>query len=116
MSDVCQTCGLCCDGSLFTIVPLATDEDVPSILPIITRADGSRAFRQKCPALAGTCCTVYEARPQACQRHECLLFRAVTDKEVDLGEAAAVVARAKALIAEASPRTKAYLALNFGLR
>ena len=114
VSSVCQACGLCCDGSLFTVVPLGNEESVPAILPVIQRADGSRVFRQRCAALTGTRCTVYDARPSACQRHECLLFDAMASKEITAQEALEVVRKAKELIAARSDQTKTYLTFHFG--
>lgn len=101
---VCQSCGLCCDGTLFDFVPLIEREQVPSPLVVLRDEAGARIFRQCCTALSGTSCSVYTSRPSACRVFECLLIESVKDGEIDLDSALEVVARAKSLI-EAVDRT-----------
>ncbi len=88
LEALCQSCGLCCDGSLFTRVPLGVDEVVPhDALAVVTNEKGGRHVPQRCAALSGTVCQVYGQRPLACRRYECLLFGALREGEVSLGEA-----------------------------
>lgn len=104
LSTLCLACGMCCDGNLFTQVPLAEDEATrlrERGLPVISREDGSPALRQRCDALAGRCCTVYAERPAACQRHVCMLHAALAADELSLPEALAIVEKAQALLAAA---------------
>jgi Fe-S-cluster containining protein len=126
MSDLellCQACGLCCDGTLFTRVPLAPDELVPEAALGVVRTDtGARHVPQRCAALSGTVCRVYAQRPLACRRYECLLFGALCGGEVSLPEAVTVVQRAQALAARARldatlvPEREEYLRFHFGRR
>ncbi len=101
---VCQSCGLCCDGTLFDFVPLIEREQVPSPLVVLQDHSGARIFRLGCVALSGTSCSVYTGRPSACRVFECLLIESVHDGEIDLESALEVVARAKSLV-EAVERT-----------
>lgn len=104
LSTLCLACGMCCDGNLFTQVPLAEDEAVRLRgrgLVVIPREDGSPALRQRCEALAGRCCAVYEARPAACRRHVCMLHAALAADELSLAEALEIVAQAQTLLAAA---------------
>lgn len=98
-SRLCQACGLCCDGTLFDVVPLVGEEPVPELLGVGLAPDGTRRFRQRCRGLEGTCCTVYKARPEACRGYVCLLHEALREDEVDVESALEIVARAKELIA-----------------
>jgi hypothetical protein len=103
LSTLCQRCGLCCDGSLFTHVPLQAGEVAAArrnALDVVERADGSPALRQRCAALEGARCTAYAERPDACRRYHCLLFSALSEGEVSLPEALGVVDQAHALIAK----------------
>ncbi len=129
--QLCQACALCCDGTLFTLVPLTAEDVVApgTTLTVLTRENGSRALRQPCTALQGTCCGEYAQRPFACRRYECLLFEALRAGEVSLGGAMEVVQRAKALVADVRPsladarlqasgapeyqKAEAYLAFHF---
>lgn len=101
LSALCLRCGLCCDGTLFTQVPLAAGEVVR--LPVLVREDGRAALRQPCAALEGRCCTIYEERPASCRRFRCMLQTALAETEVSLAEALAVVDEAHALLAAVAP-------------
>src|SRR5690349_19207300 len=74
LSTLCQRCGLCCDGTLFTHVPLQDTEAAPLQalgLPVKEREDGTRVLPQRCAALEGRRCTAYSARPEGCRRYHC---------------------------------------------
>jgi len=114
LESLCRACGLCCDGTLFTRVPLAAGEVVPDAeLEVRTTEQGGRYVPQRCAALGGTVCGVYARRPLACRRYECLLFGALRENEVSLGEALQVVARAKELT---GAEQADYLTFHFGRR
>lgn len=103
LSTLCRRCGLCCDGNLFSHVALAEGE-VEVVrrrgLPIVARDDGTAVVRQRCPALHGRTCTIYDDRPASCRRYRCLLFAALADHELSLAEALAEVDAALARIAD----------------
>lgn len=114
LEALCRDCGLCCDGTLFTRVPLAAAEVVPeAALGVRTTEQGGRYVPQRCAALAGTVCGVYAQRPLACRRYECLLFQALRGGEVSLSEARELVARAKSLRGD---EQREYLTFHFGRR
>ncbi|MBL9103336.1 MAG: YkgJ family cysteine cluster protein [Myxococcales bacterium] len=102
---LCRRCGLCCDGALFTSVPLADGEIEPARrhgLVVVTRGDGTAGVRQRCAALRGDeGCAVYEVRPGCCRRYRCMLLRALDEGEVSPTEALAVVEEAHARLAAA---------------
>lgn len=102
LSTLCQHCGLCCDGTLFTHVPLRSTEVEPLRalgLPVKEREDGTPILPQPCAALNGRCCTAYAERPEGCRRYHCQLFSALSEGEVSLPEALAVVDGAHARLA-----------------
>lgn len=94
---LCTACGLCCDGTLFSVVHLAADE-VDRIPLAVIAGHVPPAFRQPCPALEGTRCAIYATRPGACRRFDCLLLHALRSGELSAAEALAVVAEARARI------------------
>lgn len=102
MSTLCLSCGLCCDGTIFDVVPLTERERVVVTrlgLPVIMRASGP-AMPQPCEALDGLACQVYVSRPAPCRAFHCALYGAVGADEVDLSEALGVIREAHALLAE----------------
>jgi hypothetical protein len=68
--DLCLSCGLCCDGSLFWAVPVKQGEDVPAPLD----ADGR--LSQPCACFNGAC-TIYPDRPAACRTFDCRVLQTV---------------------------------------
>lgn len=101
-SDLCRRCGLCCDGTLFSHVPLEhaeVDAARRHGLEVVRLAGGAPALRQCCPALHARQCSVYGARPQGCRRYGCRLLGALTRQTVSLEQALAVVEQAHALLA-----------------
>ena len=68
--DLCLSCGLCCDGSLFWAVPVEQGEDVPALL------DEDGRLRQPCTCFNGVC-TIYADRPAACRTFNCRVLQTV---------------------------------------
>jgi hypothetical protein len=98
LSSLCQQCGLCCDGALFTFLPLSAGEgERMRALGARTEQgrDGRLALLLPCAALRGTCCGAYEQRPERCREYVCELGKAVVRKERSPEAALAVVAEAK---------------------
>jgi Fe-S-cluster containining protein len=118
LATLCQSCGLCCDGSLFGRVTLATEEVAAARrrhLPVL--ANGS-AFEQPCTALASLdgagerrVCSVYRDRPRACRGFVCRLHARHRREGGPLEPRIATVRRVRQLIAdlEISGRTPADL-------
>jgi uncharacterized protein len=116
LERLCRACGLCCDGTLFTRVPIGPRELVPEAsLAVVTNDRGARHFPQRCAALSDTGCQVYSQRPLACRRYECPLLGAVRGGEVSLEEGLGIVEKARALVrqgASASERD-GFLSMHF---
>ena len=68
--DLCLSCGLCCDGSLFWAVPVEQGEEVP------VQLDAAGRLRQPCTCFDGTC-TIYAGRPAACRKFDCRVLQTV---------------------------------------
>lgn len=91
---LCTHCGLCCDGSLFGDVELASrkEADGLTILGLEIDDDGDgEVLVQPCRALQGTRCGVYAHRPECCRTFACRLL-------LDAGSGAVSVERARTLI------------------
>lgn len=104
LSNLCQSCGLCCDGTLFAFVPLKTAEEEATArslsLPLFERDNGVCAFSQPCQMLKGASCAAYEKRPEACRKFICNLYAAVAENEVDVYDALEVIDQAHEKLAD----------------
>ena len=99
---LCTRCGLCCDGSLFADVELASGDEASALEVMGLEIeddddDGGGLLVQPCGALKGRRCSIYPHRPDCCRMFECRLLQ-----EVKRGMAG--VERAKEKIAEALKR------------
>ena len=99
-SELCQACGLCCTGHLFSWVRLKAVELTPLEklgLPVIRNDPRQRGFLQPCPMWNGTC-KIYESPhyPSGCRSYNCKLLRELLDESAELEEALRVVKQAKA--------------------
>ncbi len=117
-SELCQRCGLCCDGTLFTRTPLQAEEveALRALSPRPVDEACGHGLAQPCAALEGTRCTIYAGRPAACRRYACLLHGALAEGEVGLDEALAVVDEARARAAAGGEGLAAFLEHHFGRR
>ncbi len=99
---LCTRCGLCCDGSLFADVELASTDEA-SALEVLgleiedADEDDGDLLLQPCRALKDKRCSIYRHRPDCCRTFECRLLQ-----EVKRG--AVTVERAKEKISEALTR------------
>ncbi len=107
LGTLCRSCGLCCDGSLFTHVPLEAEE-VERLralgIPLQTRRSGAQVLPQRCGALEGRDCRIYADRPSECAAYKCLLADALLRGDVTLEFAQATVRKAQRLVAEGHAR------------
>jgi hypothetical protein len=99
-SDLCRSCGLCCDGTLFGKVRLQP-EDVQEPLRlagiIVISDDTESRFKLACAAHQHGCCQVYASRPSNCRGYQCRLLVRFTKGAVTWAEAAVQIGRLRRL-------------------
>ena len=107
-SDLCLDCGLCCDGAIFTSVVLADDEvEGAKALGLAPYIEDDRAyFGQPCPRFSGIC-EIYADRPLRCREFRCVLLKRLDEREVEWGEAQALVREARRLAVQAEAASPA---------
>ena len=78
---LCTRCGLCCDGSLFADVELASVQEATGLEILgldVTHDDGEAKpglLSLPCRALVGRRCSIYAHRPACCRSFECRLLQ-----------------------------------------
>jgi len=116
LAMLCQSCGLCCDGSLFGRVGLEPEEVEPARKMRLRVLDGGKGFEQACSALAPLegergrrICSIYPARPRACCRFVCRLYERHRREGGPIEQRLVAVRRGRELVAylEASGMTAA---------
>jgi Fe-S-cluster containining protein len=99
--DLCEGCGMCCNGTLFNYVTLVPD-DLPKLakypqLKLIVRNE-QETFDEGCVLHTGTGCGAYEDRPDTCKRYVCNVLRGVQREELTEEEAVLIIKEGKALV------------------
>ena len=100
-TDLCRSCGLCCNGMLFDYVPVeeAEIERLAELGFAIWRGkDGAPRFDHPCPKFCGEC-AIYLERPESCKRYRCELLKKLEAGELSFAGASEIVGEAKDMIA-----------------
>jgi len=112
---LCTRCGLCCDGSLFADVELASTDEAATLevmgleIEDADEDDGGLLL-QPCGALKGKRCSIYPHRPDCCRTFECRLLQKVKGGAVGvelargkIAEALKRIERVQQLIVQVGP-------------
>lgn len=96
-SDLCLSCGLCCDGTVIGYVQLTQDE-MPALKKIMEVEDmvGNGFFLQPCSSHCNGC-SVYAARPKQCASYKCDLLKSVEERKLGYDAAINVTEMVKQL-------------------
>ena len=83
-SNLCTSCGLCCDGTLYKRAPLVPEDDREALEENATEVvvwEGEDYLALPCPANDCGVCQMYSIRPTVCRSYKCkLLKRALENK------------------------------------
>ena len=85
VSELCPSCGLCCNGVLFGDVELRRGDNAKHLAELgmeLSRKGRKECFNQPCTCFDGKWCQIYPERPQRCRRFECKLLKQVQAGEV----------------------------------
>jgi len=99
---LCISCGLCCDGTLFSSVQLFDGDDKTALLDAgasmrLDETDGLQKTYMKlgCPAHQEGRCQVYATRPKHCRQFKCKTLLAVENGQLPIEKARSRIAEAK---------------------
>lgn len=97
-STLCQSCGLCCNGSMFSYAQISLNEKerIERLeIKVYERSPKKFVFDFPCPKLENSKCTIYSDRPKKCVGYFCLLAKNVIkgSKSLDLAEKKVQIAK-----------------------
>lgn len=99
--QLCLSCGLCCDGTIFADVKLS-DADHLLLKQLAVKGQASplsprrcKSLRQPCPAFQGGKCVIYEHRPGHCRNFDCALLQRAASGEVSPIQAQSIIRTCK---------------------
>jgi hypothetical protein len=93
-------CGLCCDGTFLSGVPLKPDDEVAPLKAVginIVSENDLTVFKLPCAALKNCACTVYANRPQRCRTYKCELLKRFERDDISQQSALEIIDKVKSL-------------------
>lgn len=99
LSQLCTSCGSCCDGTLFHRARLKPEE-LEQAKRNGLRVIQDKGFELPCPRLENKCCQVYDTRPHVCKSFRCKLFARHRDEGGPIEARLLVVQRFRAAMAQ----------------
>ncbi|MFO7880819.1 MAG: YkgJ family cysteine cluster protein [Bacteroidales bacterium] len=91
-SNICLSCGFCCEGVLIGFVQLDKEElPVMRALKDIEEFENSGLFFQPCANLDADGCNIYSQRPRQCDLFKCEILKAIENKSLDFDSALEVI-------------------------
>ncbi|WP_207431694.1 YkgJ family cysteine cluster protein [Sabulibacter ruber] len=90
-TNICLSCGLCCDGTVIGFVQLDREE-LPLLRDIIDieNTNGEGFFLQPCNNYCDGC-TIYSKRPKQCASFECGILKSIEKQELDFDAALDII-------------------------
>lgn len=86
--DLCTSCGMCCDGTMFDHVQVKPDEQTRLAEHFTLHRNATGAvFDQPCPHARHQRCMIYELRPHTCRTYRCTTLTAFQADEITHAEA-----------------------------
>ena len=94
-TNICVNCGLCCDGSYLTFVPLRNGDNQEALEKAgiaLYQEKSSVCFDLPCPAYHNGICMVYNDRPVVCREYQCGLLIKHNNGRIDTANALTLIA------------------------
>jgi len=98
-SELCTSCGLCCQGILEKAAVLEPEEVELAreldLEPFVTRDDINK-FHLPCPLIEGNVCPVYMSpHPNVCREFQCILLDQLLSGEISLEASLKIITKIK---------------------
>jgi Fe-S-cluster containining protein len=90
-TNICLSCGLCCEGVVIGFVQLGREE-LPALRDIIDveNSNGEGFFLQPCKMYCDGC-TIYARRPKQCASFECGILKSIEKEELGFDSALEII-------------------------
>ncbi|WP_210465768.1 YkgJ family cysteine cluster protein [Rufibacter roseolus] len=90
-TNICLSCGLCCDGTVIGFVQVGCEE-LPLLRDVIDieNTNGDGFFLQPCKKYCDGC-TIYSRRPKQCASFECGILKSIEKQELDFDSALDII-------------------------
>ena len=92
--NLCQDCGLCCDGTLFDSITFHPQDALQPLQVAgfsFQQKENEQYFLQPCAAHKNQSCTIYKHRPKVCREFQCQLLLQFQSGKISLEKAKAIV-------------------------
>ncbi|MGB8354599.1 MAG: YkgJ family cysteine cluster protein [Chthoniobacteraceae bacterium] len=102
-SHLCATCGMCCNGVLFEIVLLGSNDSAKRLAAAGLKLKHKKRrhyIQQPCPAYKGAQCCIYDERPERCRKFECRQLIAMKKGEITEAQAQEKIRHALARVSQ----------------
>jgi Fe-S-cluster containining protein len=101
-SELCISCGLCCQGIMERAAVLEPDEvelaEELNLKPFLT-GEGIHKFHLPCPLIEGNVCSVYNSpHPNVCKEFQCILLDQLLSGEISLEASLKIISKIKKYI------------------
>ncbi len=98
--SLCLICGLCCDGTFLSGVPLKPDDEITPLKAVginFVYENDVTVLKQPCAAHKNCTCAVYANRPQACRVYKCKLLKRFERDDISQQSALEIINKVKSL-------------------
>lgn len=88
--NICRSCGMCCDGTLFDVGRIEAVDDLAALTAAglsVRERRGIPVFEQPCECFRGDACGIYPVRPVRCQQFRCRVLEDLADGRLSIEEA-----------------------------
>ena len=113
--EICISCGLCCDGTLFDRAVLKSGEkgSLPKKIEVnYFKSEQKEFFRLPCPYHNGKCLIYKYKKAHVCSAYRCKLLYSYEKDYLSFNETAAIVLQAKAYRSEIFKQAKKVLKIK----
>lgn len=101
-SELCTSCGLCCQGIMEKAAVLEPEEiELATALGLkhFVTSDGIHKFHLPCPLIRGNVCSVYgSSHPNVCKEFQCILLDQLLNDEMSLEAGLKIISKIKKYI------------------